>query len=192
MSIPSPSRFYAYVDESGQETEGRFFVVSVVVLGSEHEAILTQLEAIEQRSKKGKAKWHRARYVYRQAYIDELANLSRLTQCLFFEEFRQSQKYFDMTVTATAHAIQRKVSPGAKVVVFVDGLRKQEASRFDASLRAKRVGIKKVRGVQKEQNNAFIRLADALCGLVRDAEEGQPRAVDARRRLQRRGLLAAL
>jgi len=78
------------------------------------------------------------------------------------------------------------------VTVFVDGLRKHEAERFDRLLRAQRVGIKKVRGVQKEQNNAFIRLADALCGLVRDAEEGQAWAVDALRRLERNGLLKAL
>ncbi len=47
-------------------------------------------------------------------------------------------------------------------------------------------------GVQKEQNNAFIGLADTLCGLVRDAEEGNAWAVNAVQRLQRNGLLEAL
>jgi hypothetical protein len=79
-----PSKFYAYVDESGQDTQGQFFVVSIVILDADHETILQQLEAIETRSKKSKVKWHRARYVYRQAYIDELANLTRLSSSLFF------------------------------------------------------------------------------------------------------------
>jgi len=48
-----PSKLYAYVDESGQDTQGEFFVVSVVVLDADHEAILQQLEAIETRSRKG-------------------------------------------------------------------------------------------------------------------------------------------
>lgn len=36
------------------------------------------------------------------------------------------------------------------------------------------IRTRKVRGVKKDQNNAFIRLADAFCGLVRDAIGGNP------------------
>jgi hypothetical protein len=188
-----PSKLYAYVDESGQDTQGQFFVVSVVILDADHEAILHQLEAIEARSRKGKVKWHRARYAYRQAYIDELANLTRLSRSLFFESFRGSQAYVTLTVTATAHAVRQKTQGSAhEVTVFVDGLLKHEAIRFASLLRTQSKGIRKVRGVQKEQNNAFIRLADALCGLVRDAEEGNAWAQDSLRRLQRNGLLEAL
>jgi hypothetical protein len=188
-----PSKFYAYVDESGQDTQGQFFVVSVVILDADHETILQQLEAIETRSKKGKVKWHRARYVYRQAYIDELANLTRLSRSLFFESFSGSQAYVNLTVTATANAVRQKTQGNAHAVtVFVDGLLKHEAIRFAGLLRRQWRGIRKVRGVQKEQNNAFIRLADALCGLVRDAEEGNTWAVAALQRLQRNGLLEAL
>ena len=90
MNAPQGTKLYAYVDESGQDTQGQFFVVSVVVLATEHEIILQQLEAVESRSRKGKIKWHHARYAYRQAYIDELANLTRLSQSLFFEVFSVS------------------------------------------------------------------------------------------------------
>jgi len=188
-----PAKLYAYVDESGQDTKGVFFVVSVVILDADQEIILTQLEAIEERSRKGKAKWHRARYAYRQAYIDELANLTRLTRSLFCESFTGSQEYEKLTVTATAHAIGRR-SQGSpdEVTVFVDGLLKHEAIRFATHLRAQWRTVRKVRGVQKEQNNALIRLADALCGVVRDAEDGQAWATDALRRLQRNGLLERL
>ena len=189
---PSKAKFYAYIDESGQETEGRFFVVSVVVLDQDHHTIVQQLEAVEIRSGKGKIKWHRARHTYRQAYIEELVNVSRLAGSLFFETFTESRAYTDMTVIATAHAIQRKAAGECRVVVFVDGLRKHEAQRFSTLLRQRQAGIEKVRGVQKEQNNALIRLADALCGLVRDAEEGQAWAVESLQRLQRHALLAAL
>ncbi len=187
------TKLYAYVDESGQDTKGVFFVVSLVILDSDHETILQQLEAIEGRSRKGKVKWHRARYVYRQAYIDELANMTRLTRSLYCESFTGSQEYEKLTVTATAHAIHRR-SQGSpdEVTVFVDGLLKHEAVRFATQLRAQWRTVRKVRGVQKEQNNALIRLADALCGVVRDAEDGQTWAVDALRRLQRNGLLERL
>jgi uncharacterized protein DUF3800 len=188
-----PPKLYAYVDESGQDTRGQFFVVSIVILDADHETILHQLEAIEARSRKGKVKWHRARYMYRQAYIDELANLTRLSRSLFFESFGGSQAYVTLTVTATANAVrQRTQGSPCEVTVFVDGLLKHEAVRFAGLLRTQSRGIRKVRGVQKEQNNAFIRLADALCGLVRDAEEGNSWAQDAVRRLQMNGLLEAL
>jgi uncharacterized protein DUF3800 len=186
-----PSKRYAYVDESGQDTQSQFFVVSVVVLDAKHEAILQQLEAIETRSRKGKVKWHRARYVYRQAYIDELTRLTRLSLSLFCESFYGSQAY--VTLTVTANAVRQKAQGSApEVTVFVDGLLKHEAVRFASLLRTKWRGTRKVRGVQKQQNNAFIRLADALCGLVRDAAEGNVWALNALQRLKRNGLLEAL
>lgn len=192
MATSRRNRLYAYVDESGQDTRGQFFVVSVVVLPAGHETLLQQLEAIEIRSRKRHIKWQRARFTSRQTYINELVNLPGLSQSLFFEIFRQTQDYTRLTVVATANAIRRKAQGTDQALVFIDGLRKHEAQYFDRLLRAERVKVKKVRGVQKEQNNAMIRLADALCGLVRDAEEGQPWAVTALKRLQRNGLVEAL
>jgi hypothetical protein len=47
----------------------------------------------------------------------------------------------------------------------------------------------KIRGVRNEKSDAGIRLADALCGLVRDAEEGQDWAYEALEKLQRSGYM---
>ena len=50
-----PSRkhkLWAYIDESGQDTAGAFFVVGVVVLDAEREHIAQELERIETYSKK--------------------------------------------------------------------------------------------------------------------------------------------
>jgi hypothetical protein len=40
-------KLYCYVDETGQQPEGRFFLVSVVVTGPERDALNTALERIE-------------------------------------------------------------------------------------------------------------------------------------------------
>ena len=37
MEPHTPQKLYAYVDESGQDTEGRFFVVSIVLCGTERD-----------------------------------------------------------------------------------------------------------------------------------------------------------
>ena len=47
------SKLYCYVDETGQDTEGRFFLVSVVVTGVERDEMRTWLETVEKESGKG-------------------------------------------------------------------------------------------------------------------------------------------
>ena len=68
----------------------------------------------------------------------------------------------------------------------------QEIPIFSKTLRRLQVHTSKVRGVRREENDAFIRLADALCGLVRDAEEQQPWAQEMLASLQQRGVVTRL
>jgi len=115
-------RLYAYLDESGQETEGRIFIVGAVVVGSDRDALLGQLEAIEALSRKGHLKWHRARPACRQAYLHELVHLDRLQGCLFVSVFHDTRRYHEATAVAAARAIRLKARGRYKVTVLVDGL----------------------------------------------------------------------
>jgi hypothetical protein len=54
------------------------------------------------------------------------------------------------------------------VTVFVDGLKRKERELFTRGLRELRVKTRKIRGVKRDENDALICLADALCGLVHD------------------------
>jgi Protein of unknown function (DUF3800) len=182
-------RFYAYVDESGQETRGRIFIVGTVVAGTDQDVLLGQLEAIEARSRKRHLKWQRARPAYRQAYMHELLGLDRLRGCLFVSVFHHTRRYHETTAAAAARAIRLKARGPYKVTVLVDGLQRTQRRVFAQELRTARVNPYKVRGVLKEEHNAMIRLADALCGLVRDAEEGQAWAREMAGRLEQRGFL---
>jgi hypothetical protein len=75
-----------------------------------------------------------------------------------------------------------------RVRVVVDRLRREERRMFGGALRRYHVRPDDVRGA-RDQSDAFIRLADAVCGLIRDAEDGQDWAVQASERLKRRGLI---
>lgn len=187
--MPSPTKLYAYVDESGQDTDGRLFVVGVVVTGTQRDAVFQQLEALEQRSGKGRVKWRRAKPAYREAYIDGLTSLSSLAESLFYVRFTQGQAYIDLTAEATARAVKAKAQGAYRVSISVDGLTRTEQQVFANSLRARGIGPRKIRGVRDEKSDAGIRLADALCGLIRDAEEQQKWASKALSRLQRSGHL---
>ena len=95
--MPSPTKLYAYADESGQETEGRLFVVGVVVTGTERDTLLGQLEALETQSSKRKAKWQRSRPLYRQAYITGLTHIALLKGSLLRWSLYRSHRRSDRT-----------------------------------------------------------------------------------------------
>ena len=156
-------KLHAYIDESGQDTEGMFFVVGVVIISKEQEEIISTLHNIEKQSGKKNIKWRKSKPTFRRAYIEHIAATIQLCDFIFFELFTDSKKYIEMTSFATAHAIHEKTR-GKKyhVNIFIDGFNRAEMKRFVYALR----------GIRNDESNAFIRLADAVCGLIRDAEDG--------------------
>ena len=164
-------KLYAYVDESGQDTKGLIFVVSVLIMESEREFLADKLEKIEKESGKNNLKWHKARREYRQEYVKGISRLDTLRDKIFFETFSDTKKYLELTAYAAAKAILRKSRGDYKATVFVDGLRKKELAVFTRGLRDLKIKTKKIRGIKKDENNVFIRLVDAVCGLIRDSYE---------------------
>lgn len=184
------STLYCFVDESGQDTAGAFFVVSVVVTDNEHRRLTSALEKLEKQSKKGTAKWHKAHHRYRRAYITGLVDQPLARNTLFAVVFREGTDYQAKTAAATAHVLRRKRA--TRAVVYVDGLRRSEWPGFKRGLRSSVRQRVTVRGVRREENSALIRLADAICGLVRDAHEQQGWATTMIRRLEKSAILKQL
>jgi len=166
-------KIYAYVDESGQDTKGLVFIVSVLVFEKEKEYLAEVLENIEKESGKNNAKWHKSRPEYREEYIEKIINCGALKKKLFFEAFSDTKKYIELTSYATAKAILKKViNDNYQATVFVDGLKRKELLIFTKGLRDLKIKTRKIRGVKKDENDVLIRLVDAICGLIRDAEGG--------------------
>ena len=53
--MPKTKKLYCYVDETGQDTKGRFFLVAIVITGEEREELIKELEKIEATAKKAPA-----------------------------------------------------------------------------------------------------------------------------------------
>lgn len=181
-------KLYAYVDESGQDTKGIIFVVGVVVLEEERDQISRWLEELELRTRKGNAKWRKSRHEFRQAYIGGLATAVGLRHRVFISVFHGTTQYLELTALAAAKAVLRRAHPPYKVTIFVDGLSGAAIGGFGRTLRDLHIQIRKIRGVRKDENSALIRLADALCGLVRDANDQVPWAVKALETLKTAGV----
>ena len=123
--------------------------------------------------------------------MQELVNLAGLDGSLFLLRFTRTQRYQEATAEAAARAIRTRGGEDTHVRVIVDGRRREERRRFSGMVRQHQVHPDDVRGA-REQSDALIRLADAVCGLARDAEGGQDWAAEAYGQLLRRGLLVEL
>ena len=186
-------KLYAYVDESGQDTKGLVFVVSILILEQERDLIYEELEKIEAKTGKKNVKWNKSRHEFRKAYIEEIVKVEKLKRGIFFDTFSDTKKYIELTSFATAKAILKKVNKDEyKVTIFIDGFRKKEIEIFSRGLKDLRISTKKIRGVKKDENNAFIRLVDAICGLVRDADEKNEWAMKALAKLKKEKLVSEL
>ena len=168
-------KLYAYVDESGQETEGRLFIVSVViVLGSEKDDLFIACEQYEKESRKDKFKWGKAEHRRRMDYLRKIFADKRFKGKLRYSVFRGTKGYDVSTVDGIARAVSWDKTIGEyAAVVYVDGLGKAKRHEYGKGLRMRGIAVHKIMGVTKDENNAMVRLADAVAGFVRDVLDGE-------------------
>jgi hypothetical protein len=172
--IPSSSnQIYCYVDETGQDTLGEFFIVSVVVSGSNRDWLTAKLEHIEKVSGKGKVKWMKVRGRPRLAYVKAVLSSIAFKNALYFSLYKGTKSYMALTVLSTAKAIISAAPERSQTTVYVDGLPRPRLRWFGTELRRLSVRSSKVVGVRREETEALIRLADAMAGFIRLALSGR-------------------
>jgi hypothetical protein len=184
-------KLYCYVDETGLDTEGRLFVVAVVVTGQNKDDLLQLCEDMERDSGKGKFKWGKAAYSLRMAYLRQVLAERRLEGALRYAMFFSTHDYEAATVATIARAIswKRPVEPFT-TMVYVDGLSKSKRREYSRALHRLGIPTRQVRGVGRDENNALVRLADAVAGFVRDAlDRDTPEVVALFERCKKRGWL---
>lgn len=165
------TKLYAYVDESGQDTQGAMFLVSVVVTGDSRDAARRALQTIERTSGKRTRKWVRSRVRERVAYIAQCLEHANILGPVYYSHYRNTRSYVDLVILSTAKALHARAMNRPTATVFVDGLVYAERRRFAAGLRKLNIAVRKVQG-RRDESDEFIRLADAIAGFVRDALEG--------------------
>lgn len=166
-------KLYCYVDETGQDTKGGLFLVALVVTGEERDSLAAEAERIEETSGKGIKKWRKAEFSRKIQYLKAILSSPLFQASLFYASYEHTSAYLDLTILSTARALLRKAGDSEyKATIIVDGLRATESVRFAAGLRQLRIGVRKVRGM-KDESSPLLRLADAICGFVRDYLETQ-------------------
>ncbi len=167
-------KLYAYTDETGIDTAGRFFLVCVVLLEqSMADRVDKDLEGIEKKTGRDVIKWAKSSLDMRKRFIEKIVKLDSLKHCIFYSQFADDKKYLYMTAVSIARAIEKRGDGDYSVKVIVDALNDQEISKLRKYLKQLKVKYDTVRGMKDEQT-AFLRLADALAGFIRDCIEDQP------------------
>ena len=182
------TKLYCYVDESGQDTQGRLFLVAVVVTGEEREQLRGLCEELEDRSGKGSRKWSKTSAVRRIAYAQGIVDQRLFVGKLHYAVFEGTTDYLAATVGAIAETLEDEAAEDYDATVFIDGLSRSLERAVGLSLRRSGAHVKKVRGLDEEYD-ALMRLADAVCGLVRGALEGEPALMALGQRGMKAGIL---
>jgi hypothetical protein len=186
-------KLYCYVDESGQHTEGEIFAVAVFVVADteKRDAVRKIIESIESSSGKRRQKWRSSKHVERLEYLTMLFSNPVFKGSLYYTIYHSTREYVPLTVFTVAEAVRRFVSDEYTATVFVDGLRTNEEHQFASSLRKYGIHTRKVRGL-RDEHDAFIRLVDAIAGLVVDADEGNNTYATLVSKAEREGYVSVL
>jgi hypothetical protein len=189
MTLDPPHKLNCYVDES-EDRLSQVFVVAVIVLTSDPQLLLPVCERFEADSGKGKVKWRKSAWAARIRYLRMICADDRFADSLCYSVFQGPRDFHTVTLRAVERAIAtRKRADKYRVWVYIDALSKEKRHEYMTALRRAGIPTYQVRGVAKDENNALIRLADALAGLVNDAlTQKYPQAVETLRVMKKAGV----
>lgn len=164
-------KYYCYVDETGQDSEGVIFIVAVVVPEDRDDLEGFVLET-EESSGKGKFKWGRADKRKRLSYLKSVLQQKKFPFKSFYSVYLGTKEYKSSTILTIAKVISSINNYfDCEFTVLVDALNEKDQRYYGSQLRRLKIPIRKIRGIRKDENSAIIRFADSLCGFVRDVKE---------------------
>ncbi len=172
-------KIYCFVDETGQDTLGKFFLVSVVLQENENlEKFEKSLLEIETITGKKKLKWKLTNNDTKIKYLEAVFSLSLIAKSLFYSVYDEGVKYSELTAYSLAKAILNRYKREEIIAtVIIDGLNDKEREIVQKGLKSLDIHYNKVRGMKDEQS-VFLRLADAVAGFMRDFFQKEKYAVE--------------
>ena len=172
-------KLYCYVDETGQDTKGKFFLVSIVLSGKKQVDSLRMQIAQTEKETKGKSKWTNTDNKRKSAFIKAILCLKILSNCLYYSVYQGSIAYTPLTALSISKAVINKTKKVKiyKVYITIDGLNKRERAKIRKELKSLNIRYDKIKIGLKDEQEVLLRLADGLAGFIRDYLEGKKYAV---------------
>lgn len=166
-------KLYCYVDETGQDTKGKLFLVTVVLKGQEDlESLREKLNQVEKSTKKNLLKWTKAPFKIRNKYLLQIVVIKELKGSIFYSTYQDTKAYVSLTSSTIAKAVLAKEENNYTVNIVIDGLKDKEQEAVRKDLKKLKIHYNKIRGMKDEQD-VILRLADCIAGFLRDHLEKQ-------------------
>ncbi len=184
-------KLYCYVDETGKEFGSQKFIVAVVIITGDKDSLFELCEQLEKETGKGKFKWGKAKHEPRMKYLNKVFSKREFFGGLCYSVFPTTFDFDEATIAAIVKSINRLKPPGKyAALVYVDGLTKTKRREYGVALRRNGLHVQQVRGIEKDENNALTRLADAIAGFAGDALSSTSKDIKALfERVKRSGVL---
>ena len=129
-------KIYCYVDESGQDTKGELFLVSVVLKNLYQLAELQKvLEAIENESRKHKRKWTKTSDPIKLKYLNLLLESGCLVGAVFYSAYHNTMEYTPLISLTIAKSIVAKKVKDYSAAIIIDGLKGAETEYIRRQLK---------------------------------------------------------
>lgn len=160
-------KMYCFVDESGQDTLGKFFVVAILTIKDKKDELGDLITEYEAKSGKNNVKWSKTTHAKRMDFISRLFSDKNIKGSLFYSLYKSVDYDYFMILSIAKVVNKTEIKKGQRISVYVDGLTKTKVKMYSNELR--KLGIKncKVKGVKKDENNVFIRIVDSVAGFIR-------------------------
>ncbi len=166
--VKAREKVYVYLDESGQNSASRFFVVVAVVCASFQEELRAQLRDIERSTGTGGKKWHKLRHENRMQYLMLVLERKIVAQSVYTAHYKKPIPFFFPMVAILEKAIKDSVHGAYEAQVYVDGIDVQKGKELTNALRACGISLRAVKG-RRDESEPLIRLADMWAGCLRSA-----------------------
>lgn len=171
-------KVYCFVDETGQDTKGNFFLVSIVLKEKEGLDTLEQ-KLLEIESSTGRfLKWKKLSFEDKIIFLDKLKGLTDLKNAIYFSVYKNSMAYTPLISLSIAKAILAQPSKEIITTVTIDGLNDKDRIIVSHELKKLKIRYRKIRGLKDEQS-VFLRLAHVFANFLRDYKENQKYAIEA-------------
>lgn len=158
-----------YTDESGQDTHGKVFVVCTIIVPSESSTTIeTALNDIEKESGKLQ-KWFASGDHKRHQYANQIIKNKILNNMeIIYSRNENKKDYIKLTAAHIAKAILFYAKSEKYIAkIFIDKMDKRTLNLIQKEIKLFHIRYKKIRGLS-DDSNSLIRLADAMCGMLRD------------------------
>lgn len=160
-----------FTDESGQDTQGKLFVVCTIIVSSEDTQLLSELLATIENESGKKKKWYDTGNKRRGKYIELLLKEKLFKQTeVFYSKYQNKKDYIPLVGSHIAKAVLSYVNDKNYLSkIFIDRMDKKTINNLRREIKSFHIKYRKIRGITDE-SHPLIRLADSVCGMIRDLD----------------------